>query len=65
MTEHDRMFDDGAAANADMTAEEFAAATPSVPADRIQCTECSEEFIGNMDKSTICPTCRREMGIDQ
>jgi len=64
MTERERMVMGSAAAEADMTTEEFAAATPDVPADRIRCTECSETFIGDERKSTICPHCRIEMGLE-
>ena len=63
MNDRERMIDGGAAAHADMTASEFAAATPDVPAERIRCTECSTEYIGDPKKSTICPECRIEMGI--
>ena len=62
MSERERMTDRGVDV-VGITAEEFAAATPDVPAERIRCTECSTEFVGDRAKSTICPSCRTEMGI--
>jgi hypothetical protein len=62
--ERGRMVDGGAAAEADMTTEKFAAATPDIPADRIRCTECSEMYVGDERKGTICPDCRIEMGLE-
>ena len=61
-SERERLKERGA--EFDMTTEEFAAATPDVPADHIRCTECSEEYIGDESNGTICPTCRREMGLE-
>lgn len=61
-SERERLTERGAEVN--VTTEEFAAATPSVPADQIRCTECSETYIGDERKGTICPDCRIEMGLE-
>ena len=63
-SERDKMTYGSPAEQADMAASEFAAATPDVPAERIRCTECSTKYIGDPEKSTICPECRIEMGIE-
>jgi len=64
MSERSRMVMGSAAAEADLTSEELAAATPDVPADRIRCTECSDTYVGDERKGTICPDCRIEMGLE-
>lgn len=63
MSEREKLAEAGV--ESQITAEEFASATPDVPADRIRCTECSDEYIGDRENGTICPTCEVEMGIDQ
>lgn len=55
MTERERLTECGVAV--DVTTEEFAAATPAVPADRIECPECGSEYIGDKATGTVCPSC--------
>ena len=40
-----------------LTESEFMAATPSVPAERIECATCGEEFIGGPESGPDCPLC--------
>lgn len=44
----------------EMDAEEFATATPDVPADRIDCERCGREYIGDASKGSTCPPCKAE-----
>lgn len=46
---------------AEISVEEFAAATSDVPAEFIECG-CGEEYIGDPDDEHICPECRIEQG---
>lgn len=40
----------------EVSVEAFAAATPSVPADRIECEDCGTEYIGDPEDKR-CPIC--------
>lgn len=62
MSERERLKEHGA--EFDLTAEEFARSTPSVAAHHIDCDECGKEFVGDREKSTTCPTCRQELGME-
>ena len=63
-TERQRMVDGGAAAEADLTTEEFAAATPSIPCERFDCDGCGDKCLGDPRKSDLCTRCRRERGLE-
>jgi hypothetical protein len=64
MTERSRMVMGSAAAEADYTTEELAAATPAVPTERYECEGCGESVIGDPRKSDVCHVCRQERGLE-
>lgn len=45
-----------------ISVEAFARETPDVPADRITCRKCGEEYIGDPADGALCPDCRRDAG---
>lgn len=57
-TEREKLAERGV--EAQITAEEFAAVTPDVPAEHIDCEECDETYIGNPNHEHVCPTCERQ-----
>ena len=64
MSERSRMVMGSAAAEADSTTEEFAAATPAVPTERYECEGCGDTVIGDPRTSDVCGRCRRERGLE-
>lgn len=40
-----------------ISVEQFVANTPEVVAERIECTECVAEYIGDPDNKHVCPGC--------
>ncbi|QLG63057.1 hypothetical protein [Halorarum salinum] len=43
----------------ELSIDEFAVITPSVPAAEIDCTDCVVTFLGDPDGPETCPRCRR------
>lgn len=64
MTERSRMVMGSAAAEADYTTEELAAATPEVPTERFDCEDCGDKCVGDPRKSDLCTRCRRDRGLE-
>lgn len=64
MTERSRMTMGSAAAEADYTSEELAAATPSIPCERFECEGCGAKCLGDPRKSDLCTRCRHERGLE-
>lgn len=48
----------------EISVEGFAANTPSVPAERIDCEHCGQEYIGDPADEARCPQCCHDAGID-
>ena len=64
MSERERMMYGSAAEQADMTTEEFAAATPSIPTERFDCEGCGDPCLGHPRKSDLCTRCRHDRGLE-
>lgn len=61
-SERERLTERGA--EVDVTTEELAAGTPSIPCERFECDGCGAKCLGDPRESDLCTQCRRERGLE-